>query len=751
MTDHFTRQFHQKGTLTPQAKRKKLLSILLIVVVNVGIIAYMAIREFGSGQTYQLPTQGINLWYLLAAAGCFLLALITETGKYDSMLQSAEGRADRRGAFECAVLGKYYDNITPLGAGGQPFQMFYLKKRGYSSGTSAALPVAGFLALQFAFSLIAVVVFMFGSFFTHNIPVIRYSAYVGLAFYLFVPLCILLFTAMPKTFGRAVRGVILFLHRIHLLKRGEERCEKALGALEEYRVNLLYLAKIPHLFAKVFFYSLIYQLAILSIPFFVLRAFGGGGSWAAVFTLVVYIYAAITFIPTPGNAGAAEGSFYAVFSALTSGYLFWAVLIWRFLCYYIWLILGMCLYGVNAMRGGKAAPVRPLPPDAPASAQFVDIFYPAIDGVVRTVSSYASRMNKLSRCCVVCPRAAKPVTDDYGYDVLRVPALRVPGQEYLLPLPFFSRSLRRYLREHHFDVFHAHSPFGVGRFALYMGKKLGVPVVATFHSKYYDDILNISHSKFLARVFTNSIVSFYCKVDAVWACSEGTAETLRSYGFRGKITVMNNGVDPVAISDPAALRARAAEAFSLPRERHILLFVGHQIWQKNLRLVLDVTKRLQESGDFCTVIAGSGYNAEAIRAYADELALGDSVRFLGQVSDVSLLAGLFLASDLFFFPSIYDNAPLVVREAAQFSLPSLLVRGSNAAEPVTDGYNGYTAENDCEQMAEKIKAIFASPDRAAVAEHARQTIPVSWDDIVSAAEEGYRRVLLPQENGEAAP
>ena len=119
---------------------------------------------------------------------------------------SSEGRDDLRGAFECAVLGKYYDNITPLGAGGQPFQIIYLKKRGMSSGSSAALPIAGFLALQFAFLLIAAVVFVFNGRVIAHAPAIRVSAYVGFLFYLFIPLCVVLFSIRPASFGKVVCG-----------------------------------------------------------------------------------------------------------------------------------------------------------------------------------------------------------------------------------------------------------------------------------------------------------------------------------------------------------------------------------------------------------------------------------------------------------------------------------------------------------------------------------------------------------------
>ena len=55
---------------------------------------------------------------------------------------------------------------------------------------------------------------------------------------------------------------------------------------------------------------------------------------------VFFIYAAISFVPTPGNGGAAESMFLRHISLSLAGYmLFWAVLVWRF-CYYAFLHYG---------------------------------------------------------------------------------------------------------------------------------------------------------------------------------------------------------------------------------------------------------------------------------------------------------------------------------------------------------------------------------------------------------------------------
>jgi uncharacterized protein (TIRG00374 family) len=343
-------------------KKKKILRLALFVAVNIGIVAYIALKEFGSdaGGMQYIVHLDINMGYLIFAVACFGVAVLMETLKYQSMM-AAVGRSDLRGAFECAILGKYYDNITPLAAGGQPFQIYYLKKRGLSTGASAALPVAGFLVLQMAFVLVAAVVIIFNGSVAENVTAIKISAYIGLAFYMFVPLCIILLTITPKTFGGIVCVCVKALNKVHIIKDYDLAVSKIFGSLDEYCESLKILRKSPRQMVILFIYSIIYQVAIMSIPFFVLRAFGGTHNWWTVFSLMVFIYAAITIIPTPGNAGAAEGSFYAVFSSLNSGYLFWGVVIWRLLCYYSWLTIGLIIIASSAMRVRKPRSKRQIP------------------------------------------------------------------------------------------------------------------------------------------------------------------------------------------------------------------------------------------------------------------------------------------------------------------------------------------------------------------------------------------------------
>ena len=91
------------------------------------------------------------------------------------------------------------------------------------------------------------------------------------------------------------------------------------------------------------------------------------------------------------------------------------------------------------------------------------------------------------------------------------------------------------------------------------------------------------------------------------------------------------------------------------------------------------------------------------------------------------------------FPSTYDTSGLVVKEAAACDTPSLLVRGSCAAEGVTDGRNGFLCEETPEDFARILLAAIADREKLAeVGKNASREVYLSWEDAIDRA---YRRYV----------
>ena len=377
----------------------------------------------------------------------------------------------------------------------------------------------------------------------------------------------------------------------------------------------------------------------------------------------------------------------------------------------------------------------------PRSVQFIDSYYPVIDGVIETVNQYARRMG----APVVCPEMKRNYREKFSfpYPLLTSRTIRIPFSRYACAVPALDGSLASRIAEQRPEILHIHSPSLLGKYAVTQGRKMKIPVVGTFHSKCYDATLEFTKSRAIARFVTRQVVKLYESCDAVWACSEETGETLRSYGFRGQYSVMPNGTDAAYPDNAEALKARAAALYPLPRDRRVLLFVGQQIWYKNQRLILDAFRLLCDRSDgYFLVMVGAGKDEQDIRRYAESLGLTDrQTCFTGLIQDRGLLNGIYLNADLLFFPSVFDNAPLVLREAAVMGVPTLAVEGSNAAGAIQKNFNGYTAEGTPTAMAKEIERIFAAGDIGRVGKNAQQTIPVSWERIMAMVAEQYRRVI----------
>ena len=537
--------------LSEKAEAKKRRKWLLITLaINLVIVAYIAIKEFGgSGGDVKMRLREIRPWFLLGGAVCFVVAAFMEYIKFRQLLMVSEGKFDRRGALECAMLGRYYDNVTPLGAGGQPFQIHYLRKRGYSSGTSAAAPTMSFIAQHFAFILIALTVFIYADEAAQEAAgALNYAAYVGLGFYALLPVTLITFMIIPEPLKAFIHWLLKTLSKIRfgshrLIQDADATAESWLANIDESVTCLRIYSKRPLVVIKLLLESIVYQVALLSIQFFMLRAFGGSGNLWTIMSIAVYINASITIIPTPGNAGAAEGSFYAVFSSLEGGRLFWAMTAWRILVYYSWLVCGFIILIRSAQIQKKLEHIRKKQGEKLRIMLFTDVFKPSDDVAARAADACAAGINALGEyACVVYPRGAAEAPS-VPYDTFVTPSWPCPFFVDRIPLRFAPRKLRRFFKAEPPDIVHVHTPFFTGKLALRMARRRHIPVTASFHSDYCAEALSITHSRLLTNLLKHLIVSFYVRADHVWAPSLDKAMLLRKYGYNGAVSIMEDGQD----------------------------------------------------------------------------------------------------------------------------------------------------------------------------------------------------------------
>lgn len=368
--------------------------------------------------------------------------------------------------------------------------------------------------------------------------------------------------------------------------------------------------------------------------------------------------------------------------------------------------------------------------------EFNDTYPPELDGVGAVVKSYAEELTAMGdECYYVAPNCPKYARIPM-YRTLLFHGVKLPGEPYHFGFPALDFAYLRRENRVPFDIVHAHSPFSAGREALRVARKRGIPIVATFHSKYYDDFYEKTRSRRVAALAAKYVVRFYRQCDEVWAVNDRTADVLRGYGYTGDVIVMPNGADLRRADERAVAEVRAQ--FS-PDGAPIFLFVGQMNWKKNIRRVLEAAALYARENPCRLVLVGQGPNEADIQKTCEELGVAERTIRTGHIADRDRLTAIYAAASLLIFPSVYDNAPMVVREAAAVGTPSILMRGSCAAEGVTDGVNGLLCEDTAESVCECMRRGLAN--RAALGRAARATIPQPWRKIVADARARYEALV----------
>jgi len=371
--------------------------------------------------------------------------------------------------------------------------------------------------------------------------------------------------------------------------------------------------------------------------------------------------------------------------------------------------------------------------------QFNESFPPIVDGVANVVQNYAYWLNKkYGRCCVVTPEHPD-AQDDYGFEVYRYTSFKAPiRHEYRFGLPQMDAPFWRDLKKIPFDIVHTHTPFSSGLAARSIARRLDIPFVVTFHSRYRDDLMEALKSELVVDGVMEIITAFFESADEVWSVSEAATETLREYGYHGPVVVMENGSDIRPHFSTPETDAAINQRLGLEDGEPLFIYVGRLVWQKNLQMLLKALEILDREGlPFRMLFVGDGPRRADMERIVAETGMERKIIFAGSIADREELADLYLRSSAMLFPSVYDTSAIVRQEAAACGCPSVLIRGSNAAQGV-DERNGFLVENSAISLANAAQRIILDPAHArTVGEEARRTMYLSWEDAVQAAYDRY--------------
>jgi len=332
------------------SRLKKNLFVIITLIISAGFLIYFLYTNYGiSALGHTITTLQLK-WLLMAVLGvafCWVL----EGFVLHLLCIHLDPKWSYGRSFSVGMIGLLYSALTPFSTGGQPMQIYSMRKMGMDTGKAGsiiAMKTLTYQVVMVAYSLVLVATQL--HFFQTHVSNFSFVTIFGLITNSIFIALVGLFMISEKTTDKMVTTVIWFLHKIKLCKHPDQRYKKIHNQFEIFHDATKLMGHSTKLYIVVMVVT-VFQITLNSlIPYFIYRSFNlNAASATTMVAAQVFVAMVSAFVPLPGASGGAEVSFYGFFGMFFQGAILPATLLWRIITYYANILFG----GIAAYVGGK--------------------------------------------------------------------------------------------------------------------------------------------------------------------------------------------------------------------------------------------------------------------------------------------------------------------------------------------------------------------------------------------------------------
>lgn len=332
--------------------KKKILNYVLLALVT-ALVLYFSLKDNYRKIISQILT--MNIWYLLLAFILLIIFWLFRTYPMYSFCKKINKTFKYSDAFLLTLRTQFFNAVTPFATGGQPYQIYYIKKCGLNYAESTSVVLENFIVYQIALVLLGLI-----SLFTNKIfhifkNVLFLQKLIALGFIINTLVIVVMFiVAFSKSMNKKlINFQINLLSKLHLVKNREETLEKWDTNINNFHKSAKILLKNKKSFIINILCNLVALSSLYLIPLFILYAMGDFKSVQGLISIVTSAYIMIigSFVPIPGATGGLEYGFLQFYGNFVSGSKLKALmLVWRFITYYFGMIIGAIALNIKRVK-----------------------------------------------------------------------------------------------------------------------------------------------------------------------------------------------------------------------------------------------------------------------------------------------------------------------------------------------------------------------------------------------------------------
>lgn len=325
---------------------KKNTIILLSITI---LVLYLVLKD--NLKNIIKAISSMDYKYILIAILFFLFSIIIKAYVNYKTVADPQ-KISLKEAIKHNIITQFFNGITPFSTGGQPMEIYMLTQHNIKLSHATNITIQNFIFYQIALVIYGIVAITYNSIFHifPNNPLLRRLVLIGFIVNILVAIGLFFITFSKKTTKKIMNITISLLAKIKIVKNKEKLILRLDDRLNEFHESAKELRKRKKLLIGGIFLNLISLTCLYIIPLFIVFGLHDYTSINILDTLTSSAYVLImgAFVPIPGASGGIEYGFLKFFGNFLSSNIISAVLlIWRFITYYLGMILGALAFSLE--------------------------------------------------------------------------------------------------------------------------------------------------------------------------------------------------------------------------------------------------------------------------------------------------------------------------------------------------------------------------------------------------------------------
>ncbi len=328
---------------TNKKSKKKSIIYLVLFLISIGVLVYFCISDNNLLTLFNvLPSLNFK-WIFVSILAMVVYWFLDSRVIYHLTLDTCSKKYSILESFSISMIGQYFNSITPYNIGGQPMQIICMTKQGIDAGLACSVFIRKFLIYQVSltFCSVVVVITRFNSF-RQQIPDFMNITLIGFLSQAIVVTILILISVSKTVTDRIMDLIKKVLPKLKFIKNPDQIIDNTQKQFDSYIENNKAMNKKLKLTIYMYLLTLLELISLFLVPLFVYKAFNNEGF--PIFDILsaqIFITTISSCMPLPGGTGMSEGSFFILFSLFFSKEIISsAMLIWRFITYYLNIIVG---------------------------------------------------------------------------------------------------------------------------------------------------------------------------------------------------------------------------------------------------------------------------------------------------------------------------------------------------------------------------------------------------------------------------